>query len=262
MGVHMRIQSILLICFMVLVLLLSGCQRQTPALAPGERFGFDSLAIIFNKEAQALVQVRSEQDRALLYPDYEARLVSVYLSRHDGVVVAEAWNEEPGGAGLNWTKDRPLTEYHHYERGGGKFVLYGQEFHTAADVELDREIVDAYANAWSTGDPESVTSLYNLEAVRHEALLWGDRKGNPAIRSFASDFFTTYPGAHWELLQTFGEVSKGGRIGGVFAIQLLRSFGRTCDIHALIILDSEADQIDEEWVYYQADSLVKCGWVR
>jgi hypothetical protein len=258
----MRIQSVPLICYMVLVLLSSSCQRQAAALAPGERFGFDSLVNIFNKEAQALVQVRSEQDRALLYPDYEARLVSVYLSRHDGVVLAEAWNEEPGGAGLNWTKDRPLTEYHHYERGGGKFVLYGQEFHTAAGLALNQEILNAYATAWSSGDLESVASLYTPTAVRHEALLWGDRKGNPAIKSFASDFFTTYPGARWELLQTFGEIPEGGRIGGVFAIHIQRSFGRTCVIHALIILDTEDDQVVEDWVYYQADSLVKCGWVR
>lgn len=276
----MRIQMISLTYITAFVLLLTGCQPKPVALPPGDRLGFDTWVKIFDEQANALVQSRNEQDPALLSPiqrehvlfhsltnpDYEARLESTYLSRHGGVVVAEAWNGEPLTAGTSWTEELPLTEFHQIDLGGGEIVsrqvLYGQEFHTAAGLALDREILDTYAAAWSSGDPDNVASLYTLKAVRYEALLWGVQTGNPAIKAFARDFFSAYPGARWELLQIFGEVSEAIKIGGIFAIHLPRSFGRTCDIHTLVVLQPEGDQVAEEWVYYQADSLLKCRWMR
>jgi hypothetical protein len=275
---------ILLSGFMVLVILAAGCGQRPSALPPGSGFGFDTWVEIFSQAANTLVQARNDHDPDLIlplardsafydraksfslaYPDYEARLKDTYLSRHEGVFVADSWNWSPLPAGESWTRDHPLTEFHWITFDEGKIsnwqVMYGQEFQDAAGMPLDGKILQDYASAWSSGNPETVAGLYTVDAIRYEPLLWGNQSGSPAIKEFSKNFFTGYHGARLELLQSFGEFPEATHTGGMYAIHL-QGFWRTCDVHAIVVLKPDQDKIAEEWVFYQAGTLFDCGWVR
>ena len=276
--------NILLACFMVLIFLVTGCRQKPSSLPPGSGLGFDAWIKIFDQRASEVIQARNNHDPDLIislvkdqhfynqaktfsltYPDYRARLSNAYLSRHEGVFVADSWNWEPLPTGESWTEDHPLTEFHWLTFDEGKIsnwqVMYGQEFRSAAGLSLDLKILQDYASAWSSGNPENVAQLYTPDAIRHEPLLWGDQSGSPAIKEFANNFFTEYPGARLELLHSFGDLSGGIQIGGVFAIHL-QEFWRTCDVRAIFVLKPDHNKIAQEWVFYQGDTLFNCGWVR
>jgi hypothetical protein len=276
--------SILFACSMFLMVLITGCRQNPSSLQPGSGLGFDAWVEIFGQVASELIQARSHHDPELIiplardisfydqmktfsltFPDYEARLIGAYLSRHEGVVVADSWNWEPMPTGERWTKDHPLTEFHWITFDEGKIsswqVMYGQEFHTAARLSLDQKILQDYASAWSSGNLEDVAELYTTDAVRHEPLLWGNQSGSQAIKEFSNNLFTEFPGARMELLQSFGEIPEATHIGGIYVIHL-QEFWRTCDVRAIIVLTPDNDKIASEWVFYQGSTLFDCGWVR
>jgi len=269
---------------MALVILAAGCGQKPSSLPPGSGFGFDTWVEIFNQAAAELVQARNDHNPELIlplardpvfynrakafslaYPDYGTRLEDTYLSRHEGVFVADSWNWEPLPTGESWTEDHPLTEFHWITFDEGKIsnwrVMVDQEFQAAAGLPLEAEILQDYASAWSSGDPETVAGLYTSDAIRYEPLLWGDQSGSPAIKEFSRDFFTRFPGARLELLQSFGEIPEATHTGGIFAIHL-REFWKTCDVRAIVILQPDHHKIAKEWVFYQAGTLFDCGWVR
>lgn len=277
-------RTILLFCFMALIVLLTGCEQEPSALPPLDAFGFDTWVEIFNQRAKEVVQARNNFDPgvinttnlrgkleqelkslSLAYPDYEARLRDTYLSRHEGFVVADSWNWEPYPTAETWTKNHPLAEYHWISFHQGEIskfqVMYGQELHAAAGSPLDQRILQDYSTAWSSGNPESLTELYTTAAIRQEPLLWENKYGTAQIVAFANKFFSEFPGARLELLQSFGEFPETTHIGGIYAINVQKP-GKSCAVSALVVLEPEHDKISKEWVFYQADTLFDCGWVR
>jgi starvation-inducible outer membrane lipoprotein len=277
-------KTILLSCFVALIILVTGCEQKPSALPPLDAFGFDTWVEIFNQRANEVVQARNNFDPdiisttnvrgkleqelsslSLAYPDYEIRLRDTYLSRHEGFVVADSWNWEPYPTAETWTKDHPLTEYHWISFDEGKIskwqVMYGQELHTAAGSPLDQRILQDYAAAWSSGNPESLAGLYTSGAIRQEPLLWENKYGTAQIVAFANKFFNEFPGARLELLQSFGEFPDATHMGGIYAIHVQKP-RKTCAVRALVVLEPEHDKISKEWVFYQAGTLFDCGWVR
>jgi hypothetical protein len=275
---------ILLSCFMALVVLVTGCEQKPASLTPLDALGFDTWVEIFNQQANEVVQARKniepdvistlkmrgilEQEfksPLLAYPYYEIRLSDTYLSRHEGFIVADSWNWEPYPTAETWTKDHPLTEYYWVSFFEGKIskwqVMYGQELHTAAGSPLDQRILQDYAAAWSSGNPESLAELYTTGAIRQEPLLWENKYGTAQIVAFANKFFSEFPGARLELLQSFGEFPDATHIGGIYAIHVQKP-RKTCAVRALVVLESEDEKISKEWVFYQPDTLFDCGWVR
>lgn len=275
---------ILLSCYVALVILATGCEQKLSVLPPLDAFGFDTWVEIFNQRANEVVQARNNFDPdvistinmrgkldqelkslSLAYPGYEARLSDTYLSRHEGFVVADSWNWEPYPIGETWTKDHPLTEYHWISFFEGKIskwqVMYGQELHAAAGLPLDQKILQEYAAAWSSGNPESLADLYTTDAMRQEPLLWENKYGTSQIIAFAKKFFTEFPGARLELLYSFGEFPEATHIGGIYAIHVQKP-RKTCAVRALVVLEPDNEKISKEWVFYQADTLFDCGWVR
>jgi len=66
-----------------------------------------------------------------------------------------------------------------------------------------------------------------------------------------------------ELLQSFMLAeSKPIKIGGVYAIHVSDKAGQPCDVSAIILLDTSQDKITNEWLFYNADSLIACGWAQ
>jgi hypothetical protein len=275
-------KNLLLSCLMVLIILLTGCKQKPSSLPPGTKFGFETWLGLFKENAEKLVEARNNLDLihelslsnmlereletiSLAYPDYETRLNDTYLSRHQGIVVVNSWNWEPVPTGTKWTRDHPVTEYHWLKFDGTPNsnwqVFYGQELHEAAGSPLDQNILQEYASAWSSGSTETVADLYTTDAVRYEPLLWEDKNGISQIEEFASNFFSEYPNTPTELIQSFGDLPEGNFVGGIYTLRV-KKFLRTCEIREIVVLKPDNHKIAMEWVFYQGDTLIDCGWVR
>ncbi len=84
-----------------------------------------------------------------------------------------------------------------------------------------------------------------------------------SITAYITNYFNWYPGVRMELLQSFMLAeSKPIEIGGIYAIYLSDQAGKPCDVNSVILLGISQDQITDEWVFYNADSLIACSWAQ
>jgi hypothetical protein len=144
------------------------------------------------------------------------------------------------------------------------WLFYDQEVFHAGELDFDQKMLQDYAAAWSSGDAQAVTSLYSTDAVRKDNLFGEKQQDSAAIQEYAQKFFSWYPGIRLSLLQSFGEYPKLEKRGGVYALNVTDRAGKPCEVQGLILLepDSSGQKIAQEWVFYQADSLIACGWAR
>jgi hypothetical protein len=201
-------------------------------------------------------------------PDIEVSQVDTFIGREDGFDIWEMWNywEEFG-----FKKDNPATVYDWITLREGEisewWQLYDSEVFTATEKAFQQvfqpKYIQAYETAWTSGDPEAVASLYDSKVVRKDTLFGEDQQGSSAIKEFATKFFTWYPGVRLELIKSFGlAYSNPLMTGGEYAIHVIDRAGKPCDVHAIVLLESSQDKIINEWVFYQADSLIACGWAQ
>ena len=81
--------------------------------------------------------------------------------------------------------------------------------------------------------------------------------------SFAESFFAWYPDAQWNLLLPFGEGHGTEPVtGGVYAVTVSDPRDRPCEVHIAVLLKTSEDQIVQEALYYEPDSIISCGWAR
>lgn len=202
----------------------------------------------------------------LFYPDYNSRPVSYHIGRTDGVYMEESWNwsnVEP-----NYTQDAPMINYMWFTLREGKisywWMFYGHKSMERDGIDYDEKLLKDYAAAWSSGDAKTAAGLYTADAVRTDSLFEETQQGNAAVQQFASSFFTWYPGVQLTLLNTFAEGPKPIKKGGVYTMSVTDLSGAPCQIETLILLegDQSEQKITHEWVFYQADSLIKCGWAQ
>jgi ketosteroid isomerase-like protein len=126
-----------------------------------------------------------------------------------------------------------------------------------------RSLLSSYQSAWSSGDSIRVAELYSNDAVRTDTLFHEKQEGQEAITSFAESFFAWYPDALWILLQSFGEwQGESPIIGGTFAVEVTDSANQTCEVLVAVLLQASEGKIAHESIYYEPDSLIKCGWAK
>lgn len=198
-----------------------------------------------------------------------------YVGRSGGVVGQATWNIR------GWTKEKPGRWLFEYElrddRIAAAILLADVWMMTSGNVPpgamqpepgvsagittLTRE----YASAWSSGDGDAVAGLYAADAVRRD-LVFGDRQGLDEIEDLASELAASYPRARFTVVRAYGvgDPAVPGRpqIGAELAIRVRTSDGRSCAVKAAVYLETKAGAIARERVYYDADSLVACGWAR
>jgi ketosteroid isomerase-like protein len=166
------------------------------------------------------------------------------------------------------TEANPIHEVDVFETGDGLLT----SMHTVYDVRslahiIGRPVADladmqsliqGYADAWSSGEPSSVAERYAEEASRTDAL-WGDSaEGRQAISDAAARWFTSYPGAVWQVDTVFGDGPGEVMNGGLFTVRLAEP--DACDLGAAVVLEmNEAQKIVTERVYWELDSLIRCG---
>lgn len=123
---------------------------------------------------------------------------------------------------------------------------------------------DIYAAARSSGDPQAVGGLYAANAVRVDSLFGDESDGRDAIVQAARDFVEEHPGARWDLALAFGDVGiyqDPAPRGGIYRVTAPGPGDEACVVDLAVVFDHEAGQITEEAVYYDAESLIACGWL-
>lgn len=218
------------------------------------------------------------QQMVAIYPHWGGELGLTFVGRDDGLYEWRIW----GAPTSAFTAARPAIEYDLIEPRAGQIarwtrfleVGYGDRTSRMSPDRLDllSRQINAYAYAWSSGDPQKVAALYAPTAVRDDPLFDARQAGAQAIQDFAANFFTWYPDVRWEVDAVFGDedantahddIGLGATTGGVFAVGAPDNDGRLCPVQIAVLLDyDEAGQIADERLYYNADSLIACGWVR
>ena len=199
----------------------------------------------------------------------QSRVAESFIGLEDCLAVSELWNIR---LGHEFTQDDPLVGVDLYETRGDRIsywtLFYGLDTlekvpGSATTERLDgaRSLLSSYGSAWSSGKPQMVGDLYARDAVREDTIFGERAEGREAITSFAESFFAWYPGAQWNLLLPFGE-GRGDATGGVYAIRVSGPGDQPCEVHAAVLFETSEDQIVHEALYYGADSLISCGWVR
>ena len=206
-----------------------------------------------------------------LAPSWKAQGTDRYIGLEGGLEVVNIWDLELGG--YKFSEADPQVELDWLQTRGNSItamtVLYSldsmKKSYGAPRERLDQanSLLSSYQSAWSSGDPRAVAGLYASEAVREDSIFGEKQQGGEAIGSFAKLFFAWYPGAQWSLSLGFGEGRGDAPMtGGLYALRVNDLAGQPCDVQAAVLLQVSEDQILHEEVFYEPQSLVKCGWAR
>ena len=195
------------------------------------------------------------------FPQFSAKFVDIFVSKQDVIAQWEFWNFYISNQNPvpNWTWLKSKEGKISYERTFYTPELYKE---TGWFGTIDTALLDEYVDAWSSGDTQAVANLYNPEAVRQDALFGEDLQGSEAVKNYASDFFTGYPGVKLESLSTFGAPGKITTLGGIYAIHTTDGNGKPCDVKTAIVIETKENKVNNEWVFYNPDSLIDCDWAK
>jgi ketosteroid isomerase-like protein len=127
-------------------------------------------------------------------------------------------------------------------------------------IPFPENLLQDYAAAWSSGDPEAVANLYAPDVVRQDTLFGYDLQRSSAIKEFTKTFFAWYPGVRLELHDSLKWSARD--LGSLYSIHVSDQTGKPCDVRAIILLESSQDKIINERLFYNADSLIACGWAQ
>ena len=194
------------------------------------------------------------------FPNFEGQVADTFISREDGVVKWEYWNV------LGYSKVNPIVEYDLVQTRDGRIsywrLFYFPRFLGYLGTPVDNTLVEKYATAWSSGDPKIVSALYAPDGVREDTLFGNTSTDRNTVEGFAADFFAWYPGVKFELLEPFSEQTPGVMKGAIYAIHVNDGSGTLCDVRVAVLLDPSKNGIKKENIYYNAESLIGCGWAR
>jgi hypothetical protein len=205
------------------------------------------------------------------FPLLRRKATNHFISREDYLAVYDYWGFKLGPAEL--TLDNPMLLTFLLETRDDLIsywtLFYGLETMEKARLTSKERLDEAktlllsYSSAWSSGNPNIIAELYTNSAARKDTIFGEFLEGSEAISSFAESFFARYPSAKLTLLQAFGE-GKGETpiIGGTYAVEVTNSTNQPCDVLFGVLLQASEGKITHETLYYEPDSLVKCGWAQ
>jgi ketosteroid isomerase-like protein len=208
---------------------------------------------------------------AMGIPTWKGQLIDRYIGLEGGITVNNIWNLELGGH--KFTQDDPLVEVDWLQTRDNHITsmtcLYSldtlKNSFSADQQRLDQanSLLSSFQSAWSSGDQQVVSELHSSDSVREDSLFGEMQPGREAIGSFAKLFFAWFPRARWSLSMGFGE-GRGDspKTGGLFVIRVNDLSGQPCDVRAVVLLQTAEDQIVHEDLFYEPQSLIKCGWAR
>jgi ketosteroid isomerase-like protein len=178
---------------------------------------------------------------------------------------------------MSFTQDEPGVEFDVLETRDDKIsywrLLYDQAFyeHWWDSEQIDVAFLNAYAEAWSSGDPDQVAQRYARNGVIEDTLLGVMAKGRNRIATYATNFLEISPNGQWSLDHMFGEGdeiempdpkdARNPSDGGVFSVNTTARDGTPCTLRMMVILTPDDDgYIQHQEVFWDAESLSSCGW--
>ena len=207
----------------------------------------------------------------VIAPSWTSQVTDRYIGLEEEITVDNLWNLELGG--YKFTQADPLVEVDWLQTRDDR-ISYWTLFYTLDSLEKiyrassgrlaqAGSLLSSYQSAWSSGDPQALSRLYAIDAVREDSLFGERQSGREAVASFARSFFAWYPGTQWSLSLVFGE-GRGDApgTGGLFTIPVSDSNGWRCEVRVAVLLQTSQDQITRESLFYALQSLIKCGWAR
>ena len=211
------------------------------------------------------------------FPDLQWKTTGYFIGSEEMVTMDGFWG---GNWGMNpdivYTEDNPLDHVFIFEKRDNHIsswrLFYGLDFlkdNNLLQSETDAAEMgswpSAYASAWSSQDPKSVSSLYASDAVRQDTLFGESQEGRSAIHSFAKTFFSWYPNTRWTPHIIFGEKKwrdKPQAVGSIYSIEVPGSSTEICEVTAIVLLQVLDGKIIQEDLYYEPESLIRCGWAQ
>jgi hypothetical protein len=187
---------------------------------------------------------------------------SYFVDRTGGVDSYDVWGLDDATEAnpvhevdVNETKDGLLTSMHTVYDVKSLPHITGRGVAVFAAMEA---LIQGYADAWSSGEPSSVAESYAETASRTDTL-WGESaEGRQAISDAAARSFGSYQGAVWQVDIVFGDGPGQVMSGGIFTVRLAEP--DACELGAGVVLETnEARKIVSERVFWELDSLVRCG---
>lgn len=187
------------------------------------------------------------------------------------------------GTWVNWnlfgiSQDEVGHEYDLHEMRNGKFsfwrLFYDQRFWEAFDDSeyIDQEFLSNFVASWSSGDSADLLNLYAKDAELEDTLFGYSITGHEAIQDYASKFMAKSDDSSWGSIDTFAESEASPAFreqypiashGGIFAITVPDVDDNACEIRfAVILTPNEEGLIQSQQIFYNADTLIDCGWAQ
>ncbi len=126
-----------------------------------------------------------------------------------------------------------------------------------AQTALTEEFLDRLQSAWDARDPAAIGALYADGATRHDGFT-ADQQGRQQIADWYALLFDAYPSVQ---MTVAAEYAGGLGPGALYALTMTTADGEACTMQLAAVwrLDDEG-LIEHEYVYYDADSILTCGW--
>ncbi len=206
------------------------------------------------------------------FPGWKMEAGETYISQDECLGALIQWGL------LGFTSDNPGIEFDLLESRDDLIsfwrIFYDQKFFDAFSLpgRVDNDFLFQFASSWSAGKTKEILNLYDPEAKIEDTLLGVTASGQGAIRDYVDSFLAATPEAAWELFYPFTEGNASPQFiqeypyasqGGVFAINVKDTEGKPCEVHAIVILTPDEDgKITLQKNYYNAESLLVCGWAK
>jgi ketosteroid isomerase-like protein len=207
----------------------------------------------------------------VVVPKWKALSSGWYIGKDGGLSIDPLWDLAIGGQAFTQSDLLIDVDWMHTKNGliSDWTVFYGLDALgkmntiSAERMTQSKSLLAAYESAWSGDNANVVGDLYASDAVREDSLFGKNQQGREAILSFVKSFFAWHPGTAWILSLPFGEGQGDAPIaGGLFSILVKDTRGQPCAVKAGVLLQAADGKIIHETIYYEADSLIQCGWAR
>ena len=207
----------------------------------------------------------------IFFDRWEMKAGETYISQQACLGATPMWNifgftsEDPGMQyDLLETRKAKISFWRVFSEG----ELLQESTHDSDPI--DEDLLARFSAAWSSHNAGKVMNLYAKSAMLEDTLFGISVTGTQAMKDYVKAFMAKSSGASWELLQPFAEAEAALSFkdqypfpsqGGIFAVSDNDASGAPCQLRlAVILTPDEEGRITNQIVFYDASTLLACGW--
>lgn len=199
------------------------------------------------------------------YDGYQSRVLEVFVARSVALVIDEGWGMTLRGT--TFTEETPMLEADRIEVDDdgtlGRWSLYYDLDLWEAwgsptfRMEPAREIVADWIAAWDSGDPAAFGNLYDAGAERMDTLLGTSATGPAEIAAVAADLAGD---ASVTRSFEFSDSRKAAGDRDIVGAVVEFALPDGCVVRSVALLTAADGLVEHEEIFWDADSLIGCGW--